>query len=245
MQRPLHPIHNLFLPTKVEPLLFSKNWQLYFSLVYSSGPLYSKTYSLHNPKHVIPSTCTRQKYSSSLLHQSLFAMATTSPTLPVSSHSQKSPKVEPLLFSKNWQLYFSLVYLFWASLQRNLLTSKPKTRHPKHMHQTRIFQQPFTPKPFCSGHYIPYIACFFPQPEKPKSRVPSFLEKLATLIFTGLPLLGLSAAKLIHFITQNTSSQAPAPDKNIPAAFYTTAFLQRPLHPIHDPFLPTARNAQK
>ena len=37
----------------------------------SSGPLYSKTYSVHNPKRVIPSTCTRQKYSSSLIHQSL------------------------------------------------------------------------------------------------------------------------------------------------------------------------------
>ena len=93
------------------------------------------------------------------------------------------------------------------------------------MHQTRIFQQPFTPKPFCSGHYIPYITCFFPQPEKPKSRVPSFLEKLATLLFTGLLLLDPSTAKLTHFITQNTSSQALAPDKNIPAAFYTKAFL--------------------
>ena len=93
------------------------------------------------------------------------------------------------------------------------------------MHQTRIFQQPFTPKPFCSGHYIPYITCFFPQPEKPKSRAPSFLEKLATLLFTGLLLLDPSTAKLTHFITQNTSSQALAPDKNIPAAFYTKAFL--------------------
>ena len=150
----------------------------------------------------------------------------------------ETPKSKPLLFSKNWQLYFSLVYLFWASLQRNLLTSKPKTRHPKHLHQTRIFQQPFTPKPFCNGHYIPYITCFFPQPEKPKSRAPSFLEKLATLIFTGLPLLGLSAAKLFHFMTQNTSSQELAPDKNIPAAFYTKAFLQRPLHPYITCFFP-------
>ena len=133
--------------------------------------------------------------------------------------------MEPLLFSKNWQLYFSLVYLFWAFLQRNLLTSKTKTRHPKHLHQTRIFQQPFTPKPFCSDHYIPYITCFFPQPEKPKSRVPSFLEKLATLLFSGFILLDPSTAKLTHFITQNTSSQALPPYKNIPAAFYTKAFL--------------------
>ena len=43
---------------------------------------------------------------------------------------------------------------------------------------------------------------------------------------------GPSTAKLTHFITQNASFQALAPDKNIPAAFYTTAFLQRPLHPI-------------
>ena len=87
-----------------------------------------------------------------------------------------------------------------------------------------MFQQPFTPKPFCTGHYIPYITCFFPQPQKPKSRVPSFLEKLATLLLTGLLLLA-STAKLTHFITKNTSSQALAPDKNIPAAFYTKAFL--------------------
>ena len=134
----------------------------------SSGPLYSKTYSLHKPKRVIPSTCTRQEYS-----------------------------------------------------------------------------KPFTPKPFCNGHYIPYITCFFPQPEKPKSRAPSFLEKLATLLFTGLLLLDPSTAKLTRFINQNTSSQALAPDKNIPAAFYTKAFLQRPLHPIHNLLLPTARKAQK
>ena len=85
------------------------------------------------------------------MHQTrIFQQPFTSHTQPVSSHSQKSPKVEPLLSSKNWQLYLSVVYLFLTPLQQNLLT---------------------------------------------------------------------------HFITQIPSSQALAPDKNIPAAFYTKAFL--------------------
>ena len=210
----------------------------------SSGPLYSKTYSLHNPKHVIPSTCTRQEYSSSLLHHSLFNGHYIPYITRFFPQPEKPKSRAPSFLEKLATLLFTGL-LFWAPLQQNLLTSKPKTRHPKHLHQTKIFQQPFTPKPFCSGHYIPYITCFCPQPEKPKSRVPSFLEKLATLIFTGLLLLGPSTAKLTHFKTQNTSFQELAPDKNIPAAFYTKAFLQRPLHPIHNPFLPTARKAQK
>ena len=114
------------------------------------------------------------------------------------------------------------------------------------MHQTRIFQQPFTRQPFCSGHYIPYITCFFPQPEKPKSRAPSFLEKLATLIFTGLPLLGLSAAKLIHFVAQNTSSQELAPDKIFQQPFTPQPFCSGHYIPYITWFcLPTARKAQK
>ena len=48
-----------------------------------------------------------------------------------------------------------------------------------------------TPLQQNSGHYIP-----FPQPENLKSRVPFFFEKLATLLFSGLPLLGPSTAKL-------------------------------------------------
>ena len=77
------------------------------------------------------------------------------------SHSLKTSKVESLFFPKNWQLYFSVVYLFLTPLQQN------------------------------SGHYIP-----FPQPENLKSRVPFFSEKLATLLFSGLPLLDPSTAKL-------------------------------------------------
>ena len=77
------------------------------------------------------------------------------------SHSLNTSKVESLFFPKNWQLYFSVVYLFLTPLQQN------------------------------SGHYIP---C--PQPENLKSRVPFFSEKLATLLFSGLPLLDPSTAKL-------------------------------------------------
>ena len=72
-----------------------------------------------------------------------------------------------------------------------------------------------------------------------------FVRVCCCLLFTGLPLLGLSAAKLTHFKTQNTSSQALAPDKNIPAAFYTKAFLHRPLHPIHNPFSSHSQKSPK
>ena len=72
-----------------------------------------------------------------------------------------------------------------------------------------------------------------------------FCSGLLMSTFHWFTLLGLSTAKLTHFITQNTSSQAPAPDKNIPAAIYTKAFLQWPLHPLHNLFLPTARKTQK
>ena len=129
-------------------------------------------------------------------------------------------------------LLLSTFHWFTSSgpLQQNLLTSWPKTRHPKHLHQTRIFQQPFTPKPFCTGHYIPYITCFFPQPEKPKSRVPSLPKKLATLLFTGLPLLGLSAAKLTQFIPFDLAPPSLASSHAISAA---------PARPslVHVPFI--------
>ena len=56
-------------------------------------------------------------YTKALLHRPLH------PVHNLFLPQPEKPKVEPLLFSKNWQLYFSLVYLFWASLQRNLFTS--------------------------------------------------------------------------------------------------------------------------
>ena len=88
------------------------------------------------------------------------------------SHSLKTSKVESLFFPKNWQLYFSVVYLFLTPLQQN------------------------------SGHYIPYITCFFPQPEKPKSRVPFFSEKLATLLCSLLP---------CYFCSSRPSTARPPP----------------------------------
>ena len=60
-------------PKSIVPVFSRKIGNSTFHWLTSSGPLCSKTYALHNPKHVIPSTCTRQEYSSSLLHQSLFA----------------------------------------------------------------------------------------------------------------------------------------------------------------------------
>ena len=118
----------------------------------------------------------------------------------------RSPKVESLFFSKNWQLYFSLVNLFSTPLQRNLLT----LRNPKHVIPGTGTRQEYSSQALAASCSKAYITCFFPQPEKPKSRVPSFLEKLATLLFTGLPLLDPSTAKLTRFKTQSTSSPSTA-----------------------------------
>ena len=79
--RPLHPIYIFCFfpqpqpekPKSRAPFFSRKIGNSTFHWFTSSGPLCSKTYALHDPKHVIPSTRTRQEYSSSLLHQSLFA----------------------------------------------------------------------------------------------------------------------------------------------------------------------------
>ena len=118
------------------------------------------------------------------------------------SHSLNTSKVESLFFPKNWQLYFSVVYLFLAfysktpattSHSHSLKTSKVESLFfPKnwqlHFSVVYLFLTPLQQNP---GHYIP-----FPQPENLKSRVPFFSEKLATLLFSGLPLLDPSTAKL-------------------------------------------------
>ena len=52
-----------------------------------------------------------------------------------------------------------------------------------------------TPLQQNSGHYIP-----FPQPENLKSRAPFFFEKLAALLFSGLPLLGPLQQNSGHYI---------------------------------------------
>ena len=72
---------------------------------------------------------------------------------------------------------------------------------------THIYVHIYTSQKECLCIFFPYTTCFFPQPEKPTSRAPFFRQKLATLLFTGLPLLDPSTAKLTHFITKNTSSQ--------------------------------------
>ena len=84
-----------------------------------------------------------------------------------------------------------------------------------------------------SGHHIP-----FPQPENLKSRVPFVSEKLATLLFSGLPLLGpsshaISAAparpQLVH--RQSTGSWHSISLLHLYPP--PTLFLQLP--PIHSP----------
>ena len=122
-------------------------------------------------------------YTRHLLHQTPFTPGTfyTRHLLHQTPFTPNAFYTNRLLHQTTWQFYFSLVYLFWTPLQQN------------------------------SGHYIPYITCFFPQPEKPKSRVPFFSKKLATLLFRGLPLLDPSTAKLrpLHPIpTASTTSRS-------------------------------------
>ena len=112
----------------------------------------------------------------------------------------------------------------------------PRTQKTNQTHASRYFTQAF--------RYVPtmlnwsFSVCKTSWKRKGKCCA---AKHQAFSCVDGLLLLGPSTAKLTHFITQNTSFQALAPDKNIPAAFYTKAFLHRPLHPIHDLFLPTAR----
>ena len=112
-------------------------------------------------------------------------------------------------------------------------------REPKR--QTRHTQADILPRPFDTYQPCPltWIGPFLSAKQVGTAKHQAFS------CVDGLLLLGPSTAKLTHFITQNTSFQALAPDKTIPAAFYIKAFLHRPLHPIHNLFLPTARKAQK
>ena len=118
-----------------------------------------------------------------------------SKTPATTSHSH-SQKTSKVesLFLKNWQLYFWLVYLFW------------------------------TPLPQKSGHYIPYITCFFfwtplqqnsghyipfPQPEHLKSRVPFFFRKIGNSTFqwftSSWPLYSKTPATTSHSHSLKTS----------------------------------------
>ena len=66
-----------------------------------------------------------------------------------------------------------------------------------------------TPVQQNSGHHIP-----FPQPENLKSRVPFFSEKLATLLFSGLPLLG-PPMLFLQLPPVHSPSTARPPDPDI------------------------------
>ena len=108
LQRPLHPIHNLFLPhsqksPKLEPLLFSKNWQLYFHWFTSSAPLCSETYSLPNPKHVIQALAPAKNIPAAFYTKS-FLQRPLHPIHNLLLPTARKPKSRVPSFSKNWQL---------------------------------------------------------------------------------------------------------------------------------------------
>ena len=148
---------------------FTSSWPVDVGFVnQTSGPLYSKTPAPTSHSHSLKTSKVEPLFFSRKIGNSTFQWFTSSwplysktPATTSHSHSLNTSKVESLFFPKNWQLYFSVVYLFLTPLQQN------------------------------SGHHIP-----FPQPENLKSRVPFFSEKLATLLFSGLPLLDPSTAKL-------------------------------------------------
>ena len=206
---------------------FSENWQLYFSVVYLFlTPLQQ------NSGHYIPfpqpeNLKSRVSFFFRKIGNSTFQWFTSSwplysktPATTSHSHSLKTSKVESLFFPKNWQLYFSVVYLFLTPLQQN------------------------------SGHYIPYITCFFPQPEKPKSRVP-FFPKIGNSTFqwftSSWPLYSKTPATTSHSHSLKTSKVeslffrklATLLFSRLPLLNPSTAKL-RPLHPI-----PTAWKPQK
>ena len=153
--RPLHPI-----PTAWKPQNFSVVYLFLTPLQQNSGH-YIPFPQPENLKSRVPFFSEKIGNSTFQWFTSSWPLYSKTPATTSHSHSQKTSKVESFFFPKNWQLYFSVVYLFLTPVQQN------------------------------SGHHIP-----FPQPENLKSRVPFFSEKLATLLFSGLPLLDPATAKL-------------------------------------------------
>ena len=153
--------------SKVESLFFPKNWQLYFSVVYlfltplqqNSGH-YIPFPQPENLKSRVPFFFRKIGNSTFQWFTSSWPLYSKTPATTSHSHSLKTSKIDSLFFPKNWQLYFSVVYLFLTPVQHN------------------------------SGHHIP-----FRRPENLKSRVPFFSEKLATLLFSGLP---FQCPQLVH-----------------------------------------------
>ena len=149
---------------------------------YTNQTFTPDTFYTNQLLHQTPFTPT-SFYTRHLLHQTPFTPGTfyTRHLLHQTTFTPNTFYTNRLLHQTTWQFYFSLVYLFWTPLQ-----------------------QP-------SGHYIPYITCFFPQPEKPKSRVP-FCPKVESLFFPKNWQLYFSVVYL--FLTplqQNSGHYIPFP----------------------------------
>ena len=132
------------------------------------------------------------------------------------SHSLNTSKVESLFFPKNWQLYFSVVYLFLTPLQQNSGHYIPFPQ-PENL-KSRV---PFFFRKIGNSTFQ-WFTSFWPLYSKTPattshshslktSKIDSlfFSEKLATLLFSGLPLLdpctAQTPATTSHSDSQKTS----------------------------------------
>ena len=147
-------------PTSRAPFFLQKLATLLFTGLPLLDPSTAKLTHFITKNTSSQTLCTRQVYSSSLLHQTPFTPDTTSHAQAVSFHSQKSPKVEPLFLEKIGNSTFH-----WFTSSGPLYSETYSLHKPKHVIPnalTSLFQQPFTPNTFYTGHNIPNITCFFP-----------------------------------------------------------------------------------
>ena len=139
-----------------------------------------------------------------------------------------------------------MVNLFSTPLQRNLLTSKHKTRHPNHFAPDENIPAAFYTKDLLHRTLHPIHNLFLLTARKSQKVEPLFFSKNWQLYFSMVNLFSTRLQR--NLLTSKPKTRHPkhfAPDENIPAAFYTKDLLHRTLHPIHNLFLLTARKSQK
>ena len=193
----------MFSPLAIEMLIgicYSLLFQIckvFFSSLGSATSLTSKSAKVESLFFHKIGNSTFQWFTSS------WPLYSKTPATTSHSHSLNTSKVESLFFPKNWQLYFSVVYLFLTPLQQNSGHYIPFPQ-PEHLKSrvpffsenlaTLLFQWFTSSWPLYSK--TPATTSHSHSLKTLKSRVPFFSEKLATLLFSGLPLLDPCTAKL-------------------------------------------------
>ena len=162
-------------------------------------PFIPYTFQIKHHSHQTPCAPT-PFYTRQLLHQT---------RCPPNNFYTRRDRQKPFTPNTFYTDFYTREFLHQSNFfTRHLLHQKRVTRNSLYT------QDPLKPNAFYTKHLLlrtlpPSVTSFFPQPGKPKSRAPFFLEKLEFLLFTGLPLLGPSATlqpNLHTFIAQNTSS---------------------------------------